>query len=52
MTEKSAVGATLDFRIMSGYEKSSINAKKKAVRNVSKQLLHFSAESFGGGGGM
>lgn len=39
MTEKSAVGEILDFHIMSGYEKSSINANKKAVRNVSEQLL-------------
>ena len=37
--EKSVVGATLDFRIVSGYEKSSINANKKVVQNVSGQIL-------------
>ena len=39
VTEKLATGAILDFRIMSGDEKSSINANKKAVRNVSGKVL-------------
>ncbi|PSL45444.1 hypothetical protein CLV51_104146 [Chitinophaga niastensis] len=44
--EKSATGAILDFRIMSGDENSSINANKKAVRDMFEQLLKLDRNAF------
>jgi len=47
--EKSAVGPIFDFRIMSGYEKSSKNANKLASLSVSvgrnKPIYHFGYQS-------